>query len=259
MVLGGIQMTNENKCILKGICKNAGILPFCSSSCSFYNSIKGRIRESNIPKDYERFTITHNPVRDTQREAFEMIDLWAKLSFPRIHQEDGERIRPLYLYSAEPGTGKTAAACSILNSYLIYHFIHGLKKDKNEIKNITYFLDFNGWQRTFSEFNHPSLPRDMKEDISRKFYQMRESAKNTRLLVIDDIGIQTPTEAFGAVAHDLINHRVSNRLPTIFTSNVPMNHLITSYDVRLFDRIRDQNTEIIFEGKSKRGKRSDFV
>lgn len=253
------KMSNEKNCILKGICKNAGILPFCSPSCSFFNSIHGRIKESNIPRDYERFTITHNPVRDTQREAFEMIDLWAKLSFPRIHQEDGERIRPLYLYSAEPGTGKTAAACSILNSYLIYHFINGLHQDKNEIKNITYFLDFNGWQRTFSEFNHPSLPRELKEEISRKFYLMRESAKQAKLLVIDDIGIQSPSEAFGAVAHDLINHRVSNRMPIIFTSNIQMNQLIREYDPRLYDRIRDQNTEIIFDGSSKRGKRRDYV
>lgn len=253
------KMSNEKNCILSGVCKNAGSLPFCSSSCSFFNSIQGRVRESGIPRDYEKFIIKNNPVRATQEKAFELIDLWAKLSFPRIHQENGERIRPLYLYSSEPGTGKTASACSILNSYLIYHFIQGLQKEKNEFSNITYFLDFNNWQRTFSEFNHPSLPREMKEEISRRFYLMRESAKNAKLLVIDDVGIQTPSEAFESVAHDLINHRASNRLPTIFTSNIPMNQLIQKYDIRLYDRIRDQNTEIIFEGKSKRGKRSDFV
>jgi len=250
-------MTNEKNCILSQNCTKAGT-DSCTKICPYFISIKGRLDQANIPKDYQKYTIKNNPVRTTQVDAFEKIDLWAKLSFPRMFIEEGERIRPLYLYSQEPGTGKTSAACAIANSYLVYHFVEGLKRDYHPLESVVYFLDFNAWQRLFSEFNHPSIPKDIKEKQARHFYTQREIAKRVPLLILDDIGIQPPTEAFGAVAHDLINHRVSNRMPTVFTSNVRMEDLLLSYDKRLYDRVRDQNTEIIFEGMSNRGKRRDY-
>jgi DNA replication protein DnaC len=254
-------MTHDKNCLLAEVCNAAGGST-CNKLCPFYNSIHGhsgkggRLAESNIPLDYSKMTVTRNPVRDAQPEVFEIIDGYVKKSFPRIFE--GGRIRSLYLFSEEPGTGKTSTACSIANEYLVTHFTGCLERGITPPDRVVFFLDFNYWQSVFNEFNHPRVPKDHAELASEKFYSMRDAAKKAQFLVIDDIGIRDPSEAFGAIAHDLINYRVMNRLPTIYTSNVPMEDLMNKYDSRLWDRIRDHCFEIEFDGGSHRGIRNDF-
>ncbi|MEK5414338.1 hypothetical protein [Paenibacillus sp. FSL L8-0708] len=55
--------------------------------------------------------------------------------------------------------------------------------------------------------------------------------------------------------HSVINHRVANGLPTVYTSNVMLADLAQVFDARLADRIREQCVEIRFVGESKRGLR----
>src|SRR5690606_40051949 len=55
-----------------------------------------------------------------------------------------------------------------------------------------------------------------------------------------------------ADAHDLIDYRVTNRLPTIYTSNVTIDELAEVYDRRLWDRVRDMCLVLEFSGESKR-------
>jgi DNA replication protein DnaC len=257
-------MTNEKNCILRGTCKKAGS-PQCKKTCPLYvamhgiNGLAGRVQTANIPKEYRWMTIDHNPVRESQKTVFNLVDKWARHFFPMIFKENAERIKPLYLYSDEVGTGKTATAASIANSFLVYTFVESLKRGKQPPERPVYFLDFNEWQRSFAEFNHPKVPKDISDKTSRRFYNQRNIAKNVTLLVIDDIGIEDPSEKFHGVAHDLINHRLVNWLPTVFTSNVKMEDLLLKYDKRMYDRIRDHNTQIEFIGTSHRGLRQDFI
>ncbi|MBA4542870.1 DNA replication protein [Thermoactinomyces daqus] len=259
-----MRKTNEKNCILRGVCVKAGSESHCNKLCPLYNSmhghkgIGGRVAMANIPKDYQKMTISHNPVREVQKQAYFLIDRWAKKFFPLIFEENAERIKPLYLYSKEVGTGKTATAASIANSFLVYTFTEALKRGQQPLERPVYFLDFNQWQREFAAFNNPKIPRDMGEKMARKFYEIRDIAKDVLLLVVDDIGIEDPSNAFHGIAHDLINHRLVNWLPTIFTSNVEMEDLLLRYDKRLFDRIRDHNSQIEFIGTSHRGMRQDF-
>lgn len=55
------------------------------------------------------------------------------------------------------------------------------------------------------------------------------------LLVLDDIGVQMSKEWIDTVLYRLINERYINRLPTIYTSNVPVDRL--KMDDRITDRI----------------------
>lgn len=256
-------VTNENKCILKHNCKNAGVVGKCSVICPYFISLHGysgkggRLAEANIPRDYQKITIENNPVRREQPEVFERIDMWSK-SFPRIFEEDGERIRSLYLFSPETGTGKTTTACAIANSFLIYYFIECMKRGIQPVDKVVFYLDFNSFQLASNEANHPfSIPEE-RQRAKAIVTKSRITALNVPLLVVDDIGMRKPTDAFGSLVHDVINHRVTNRLPIVFTSNVPMEDLASCYDKRLFDRIRDQNNALFFQGESKRGLRKDF-
>lgn len=247
-------MTIEDQCIMKHKCKYAGVESKCQEFCPLHVMIHGRLNDSGIQRDYRFFTIDRNPARAVQPDAFFLIDRWAKVSFPRMMNPDKERIKPLYLYSDQPGTGKTSTACAIANSFTLYHVM----TEEKPIMNPVFFLDFNNWQMKFNEFNNPNVPKEFKEPASKIFYQARERAKKASLLVIDDIGIRDPSDSFGQISYDLINYRVVNRMPTVFTSNVPMKELLTRYDKRIWDRIRDQNTQIHFVGPSHRGVRKDF-
>ena len=55
------------------------------------------------------------------------------------------------------------------------------------------------------------------------------------LLVLDDIGVQMSKEWVDTVLYRLVNSRYTNRLPTIYTSNIPVEKL--KVDDRISDRI----------------------
>ncbi len=57
----------------------------------------------------------------------------------------------------------------------------------------------------------------------------------TGLLVLDDIGVQmSAKEWIDTVLYRLVNERYVNRLPTVYTSNIPIEHL------KINDRITDR-------------------
>lgn len=252
----------ERNCLLADVCKVAGGTG-CNALCPFYNSMHGhsgkggRVAQSNIPLDYSKMTLKRNPIKDAHPVVFKIVERYVERFFP--HMFDDGRLRSLYLFSETPGTGKTSTACILANEYLAHHFVGCLKRGITPPDGVVFFLDFNAWQSKFNEFSHPRVPEERAKVASEQFYHLRDSAKNAEFLVIDDIGIRNPTESFGAIAHDLINHRVMHRLPTVYTSNVPMRELINKYDERLFDRVRDQTFEVDkFDGESQRGIRDDF-
>ena len=55
------------------------------------------------------------------------------------------------------------------------------------------------------------------------------------LLVLDDMGVQMAKEWIDTVLYRLVNDRYVNRLPTVYTSNVPVGDL--RMDERITDRI----------------------
>jgi DNA replication protein DnaC len=83
-----------------------------------------------------------------------------------------------------------------------------------------------------------------------------DKAKSAPFAVLDDIGVRAVTDGFRGDLHEVINHRVANKLPTIYTSNIPIDQLDGIFgERRLSDRIRHMTKEIHFEGTSKRGMR----
>jgi DNA replication protein DnaC len=81
-------------------------------------------------------------------------------------------------------------------------------------------------------------------------------AQETPFIVFDDLAIRSVSEPFRADLHSVISYRVSNQLPCVYTSNLPLSELPTIYgEQRLYDRIRDLTIQLSFIGESKRGKR----
>ncbi|MNV31878.1 hypothetical protein D3C71_1232000 [compost metagenome] len=111
----------------------------------------------------------------------------------------------------------------------------------------------NEWQTLFLGFNRSHVPQETAEPLAAEYYAMEQRAKAAPFVVLDDIGVRSASEAFRADLHGVVNARVANALPTVYTSNIPMDELAQVFDRRLADRVRDMCVVVPFKGESKRG------
>src|SRR5699024_5892868 len=93
------------------------------------------------------------------------------------------------------------------------------------------------------------------DDAMKRIGAKIKRTQDAPFAVVDDIGVRPATEAFRSYVHAVINHRVTNRMPTVYTSNLAMRQMADVFDDRLYDRIRDQCADIHFAGGSRRGRR----
>jgi DNA replication protein DnaC len=252
-------MSHASKCILRVPCTFADT-EACNAICPSYIAMHGhsgsggRVGAANVPKDYRLMTLATSPARAEQADAYGKVELYVK-TFPRQFDSDRQRIKSLYLFSDSPGTGKTTTACAVLNEYLTVHYIGSLQRNRQPLERPAYFLDVNEWQNDYNAFNRPRVPESIAEPAAKRYYDKQRIAQDVPFLVMDDIGVRDASDAFRADLHAIINARVTNALPTVYTSNLPMTELMTLYDARLADRVRDMCVEISFGGTSKRGMR----
>lgn len=209
------------------------------------NGDGGRTLNANIPKDYRYVTINNSPVRESQAKIYVLLDRYVQ-TFKR---KDGD-IKSLYLWSESPGTGKTTTATALLNAYISTEYLTALSEGRQPPRSEAYFLDVNEFQ---TKYNLATMTND--EDGIKRIRDEIKRTQDARFAVLDDIGVRSSSEAFRAYVHAIINHRTTNGLPTIYTSNLKLDGMREVFDDRLYDRMRDQCAEIFFSGESKRGRR----
>lgn len=119
----------------------------------------------------------------------------------------------LYIWSATPGTGKTFLACCILQSLLVKHDLRSRFITDSDYINLV----GEGYKRNIGA-----------EDSS-------EIYRSCDLLILDDLGSCKSGDWQKQELFRLINHRLDNRLMTIYTSNLaPENQ---NLDDRIIDRV----------------------
>jgi len=196
-----------------------------------------------------------SPAREGQPEIYAALADYVK-TFGRqftVGEARNEPIKSLYLYSREPGTGKTTTAAAVANEYIIAHYVGSVQRSRPVIERPAYFVDVNAWQTDYNAFNRPRVPDEIAEPAAARYYTTQRIAGAAPFVVLDDIGVRDASEAFRADLHTVINGRVTAGLPTVYTSNLTMDELATLFDRRLADRIRDLTIELTFKGVSKRG------
>jgi DNA replication protein DnaC len=247
-------MTHANNCILESRCKLAGTTD-CNRSCghfiamSGYSGTGGRVANANTPADYRLLTLATSPARENQAKIYGTLEKYTQ-TFDRQFEADGSRIKSLYLWSESPGTGKTTTAISVLNEWLIAHYLGSLRRNRQAQQTPAYFLDVNSFQ---TDYNLATMTNDDSAMSAIKSTILR--AQVAPFTVLDDIGVRSASEAFRSYVHAIINYRTANGLPTIFTSNLPIEEMAVVFDSRLYDRMRDMCAVLHFEGTSKRGRR----
>lgn len=249
--------THSKRCLLTSNCTEANG-PKCNRICASYigfhglNGNGGRAGAANVPSKYRNATLASSPVREGQSQLYGLIDDYAQ-TFTRQFYDDEPRIKSMYLYSREPGTGKTTTAAALLNAYVITHYLGSLKRGRQPLERPAYFLDVNEWQTDYNTFNRPRVPEEVAEPAAVRYYSAQRIAMVTPYVVLDDIGVRDAREAFRADLHTVINARMSAELPTVYTSNIPLTEIAALFDGRVADRMRDQCISLTFSGESKRG------
>jgi DNA replication protein DnaC len=214
-----------------------------------YSGTGGRVANVNTPADYRMLTLATSPARENQAKVYATIEKYAA-TFERMFDTEAPRIKSLFLFSESPGTGKTTTAIAVLNEWMIAHYLGSLKRNRQAAQTPAYFLDVNAFQ---TDHNLATMTNDEAGINSIKAVIKR--AQTAPFAVIDDIGVRSASEAFRAYIHAIINYRTVNGMPTVFTSNLPIEEMAVVFDARLYDRMRDMCAVLHFGGESKRGRR----
>lgn len=246
-------MTHAKHCVLAHAC-NLADSESCTRFCPHFIATDARLKSANVPREYRLITLKNSPVRASEPTIYKTLDAYVK-TFIRALDAPSEPIKSVYLYSPTPGNGKTTTAIALLHEYLIRHYVGSLQRGRQPEQVPVYFLDVNEFQTLFNEFNRSNVPADVAEFAAHEYYRQYHKAKVTPFVVLDDIGVRSASEAFRGDLHSIINHRVTNGLTTVYTSNLPIEELARVFDARLYDRVRDMCIVLPFGGESRRGLR----
>ena len=203
----------------------------------------GRIGNAGLPEDYRGITLANSPAREGQAEIYELLEKY-------VGTFGGGEEKSLYLWSESPGTGKTTTASALLSEWIARDYLGAMKRGEQPRQFSAYFLDVNALQ---TSYNLATMTND--DDAMKRIGAVIKRAQDAPFAVIDDIGVRSASEAFRAYVHAVINYRVTEGKPTVYTSNLPIEDMSKVFDARLYDRIRDQCLDVEFEGESKRGRR----
>lgn len=149
-------------------------------------------------------------------------------------------------------THNTTAAVTTLNHYLYERLRLHLRGDKDITDNPVYFLKANDLQ-TFYNAQFRGNPQSQQE-ASDKYYSVKQRAMSVDLLVIDDIATKASTEAYTEELYSLIDHRSTEELTTIFTSNIPISEVSELLGDRIASRIEGMTVAVALGGKDFRKK-----
>jgi DNA replication protein DnaC len=214
-----------------------------------YSGASGRIGNAGTPSDYRLLTLKNSPARESQAKTYAILDKYRD-TFERQFEDGAERIKSLYLWSESPGNGKTTTATALLNEWIIANYLGSLKLGRQALQTPGVMLDVNAFQ---TDYNLATMTNDEAEMVKIKATIQR--TQTAPFAILDDIGVRSASEAFRSYVHAIVNYRTTNGLPTVFTSNLPIEEMAVVFDGRLYDRMRDQCAILYFEGKSKRGRR----
>ena len=120
----------------------------------------------------------------------------------------------LYIYSNAKGSGKTLLSCCLINEVINRYDVSA------KFINILDYLELT--KKGYSS----STDKEEKDSIM-----------HTRILVLDDLGVEVSKDWINTTLYNLINFRYSNKLITIITSNAPIENL------KMDERIKERITE----------------
>lgn len=136
-------------------------------------------------------------------------------------------------------------------------YIHGnVGSGKTHIAFAIYKKYQSVENRTPMFWNTAELLQAIKDDFDAHYLSKTHTLENVmeteRLLILDDIGSEKPTEWVQERFYSLINKRYNEMRPTIFTSNLSTGELSAQLGQRIASRIIEMCHVVKIEGKDRR-------
>lgn len=176
-----------------------------------------------IPRRYRSAIITQPEVAEWVRDV--VTNAVREQRGPCIAVESGPSLTLL----GPTGTGKTFEAYGAINA-----------------------LGFSGvrvrWQMSTAADIYARMRPRHGVDSEEEF----EKFAHAPLLVIDDLGAAKSSEWVEEVNYRLINHRYENVMPTLITSNVPVEQLKEQMGERVAGRLREMSQAAMLQGPDRR-------
>lgn len=209
----------------------------CGSDCVGWIQLSTVYHLSHMPVRYQRgvtLTLLADDQSQRDRDSYLYLKNWMLDVVKNV--EDG---RGLYIVSRHKGNGKTAWACKIMNEYFRHVALHNNMRCRGLFVNVPSFL-----QELRDSMDSPSDDVDAKVDAIMR----------ADMVIWDDIGTENPTSWVRERLYGYINHRYSNSLTQIFTSNVMLEELAHERFMgeRIASRIAGQCDIIEFHQRDRR-------
>lgn len=195
---------------------------------------------SNIPTRYRE-----QPIRVPNEDA----EAFAQLKNIKANIESwAQQGCSLLLWSSKPGNGKTTVAINLLETYAEDFYVKYPRALRGRVKPVVFI-------------NVPEFLNLKKAAISSSisamdFNDIQNKVDQAQLLVLDDIGVKNSTDYELDVLYAIINKRINDNMPTIYTSNLSPADLQKVLGERLSDRIVSYSDVIEFRAPS--GRKSNF-
>lgn len=192
-----------------------------------------RLKFANIPNEFSNLTI--NSFRTDWYEtdisrARAIMAKKAAANFIKEFEKFRELGKGLYFYSYVKGSGKTRLAVSIGNALINVHRVL--------VKFITTIDLLNEIKRTWNK-NSEFTQSDLIEAIN-----------NVEVLILDDIGVEAPKDWVSEIIYSIMDHRMTKKKITIFTSNMKVEEL--QHEDRIKNRIEKMAVPICVPDESIR-------
>jgi len=211
--------------------------------------VRQRIREiSGMRSKQQEHTFASFDAATTPERKEKIPALTAAKTFAERHiARQGNGI--LYLYG-NVGCGKTHLACAIANEVI----------DNLQIRDDSaeYAAKYNDVSRITQRMIRVTTSTEMLEAIRKSFNdpennaQILDACKHARLLVLDDLGAEKPSDWVRERLFELFDYRNAEQLPTVITSNLAPKQIAAQLGDRIADRIRDGAVVVQVPGKSER-------
>ena len=219
-VLAGTFMGIEVECRCPGCVEEAladkAIKLVAADKADNEARIRILIVQANIPDRFKSSSLyNYEATTGEQKQALEVCNHYADA----IHHKSGDALFLLGNYA----TGKTHLAIGILNRVL-RHGISGIYTETLQmIRDI----------------------RSSYTDHSKSEQGMIDKHVYTKLLVLDELGVQFGTEAERILLFEVLNGRYKLDKPTIIISNLAVSDVTKYLGDRIYDRLRSGNSQLV--------------
>lgn len=201
-------------------------------------------KNAGLGKRWSGKTFANFTPRSGQLEAYNVICGWAA-SYDPPNTTQG------LLLCGTVGSGKTHIAAAIANAVIDHLRVDDsqaleaerMGRSDSKLTPVIFVSTVNLLSRLRSNFDKKSIDRDG---------DLMERVKSVPLLILDDFGAEKGSEWVSEKLFEIINHRYSEELPTILTTNATPEELRAQVGDRTFDRIKEMCVLVAITGASHR-------